>query len=211
MKVLSALIGIATAIFAAQALDNVTTMNRAPAAGKVRISAVQYPIAPNTTFQKFKSKVEGYVTSAAQDRPSLVIFPELLTMDLWDLKSGKSDHDMAIEIAQNSTEPYFNCVAELSQKYQLPILAGSSPRLKQNRVYNTSMLVFPNGRRVYHDKIFLTQWEKEQGWSTGDGITVFDAPWGKTAMLTCFDSEFPKTTQLLADVRPEFILIPSMT
>lgn len=211
MKWVSVILGIAAAIISVRALETVTPQHRAPASGFVRVSAVQYPIEPNSAFEKLKNKVANAVREAARRQSDLVIFPELLTMDLWTLNNGKSDREISFDVARQYTEAYFQFVTELSKRHQIAILAGSSPRVKNNEIYNTAMMVFPNGRQIFHDKVFLTEWEKEQGWKTGNELTVFDAPWGRTVILTCFDSEFPLTTQALAASAPEWILIPSMT
>jgi len=203
--------GRASLWLAPLALDTSTPKSRGPSSGFVRGSEFQYPLEPNSHFEKLKNTIESAVREAARRHSDLVIFPELLTMDLWQLNPGKTDREISFDVARQYTEPYFHFVTELSRRHQIAILAGSSPRVRNNEIYNTAMIAFPDGRQIFHDKVFLTEWEKDQGWKTGDSLTVFDAPWGKTVILTCFDSEFPLTTQALAAAAPEWILIPSMT
>ena len=176
-----------------------------------RVAAAQFLIEANQKPEKFFSKVETLVQQASHEKMHLIVLPELLVMDTWPLGSKVPEKELARTMATELTPSYFKKVIELSARYQIAVLAGSAPRLVGAKIFNTALLVFPDGRKIYQDKVFLTQWEKEQGWSAGESIRVFDAPWGRSVILICFDAEFPLLSQLLAKHQPEWIFIPSMT
>jgi predicted amidohydrolase len=175
------------------------------------VAAVQYRIEGGQSVSQFLKKFENLTLEATQGGARLVIFPELLTLDAWPKELGHTEKEVIDRVATQFTPELHKLAIELSLKHQIAILAGSTPRNVGKRIFNTAFLALPDGRKISQDKLFLTPWEKKLGWSTGQSIQVFDAPWGRTAILICFDSEFPVISNLLAKYRPEVFLIPSMT
>lgn len=191
--------------------STVTSAAREITAKSVIVSAVQFQIIGNHSAEQFFERIEAYVKQAVEKKSTLVVFPELLTDDTLPSKTTLTEAELARQTAKNLTPKYFEKVIALSAQYKIAILAGTSPRFVGKKIFNTALLAFPDGRTIYQDKIFITGWEVDQGWSNGDTLQVFEAPWGRTVILTCYDSEFPLISQKLADLKPEWILIPSMT
>lgn len=178
---------------------------------EVRVAAVQYPIAYPRTPENFLENFRGWVESAKESGAGLIVFPELIVLDLLDPSSPDGDSLQLQKIAAEFTPKFFEYASALAQELDISILAGSSPRWENGVVHNTALLAFPNGNRVMQDKIYLTPDEKNWGWTPGNTLKVFEAPWGKTSILICLDSEFPQLSQSLVQARPEILLIPSMT
>lgn len=176
-----------------------------------KFAAVQYPVVGGQSLQQFLDKVEGYIVEAKQQNADVIVFPELCTFDTWSLTTKMSEQEVCRQIAQNITAKFFKKISEWSQRHEIAILAGSSPNLKNGEVYNTALMAFPDGKTIYQDKVFLTHWEKDMQWKEANTLNIFSAPWGKTVVLICYDSEFPVISNQLAKFSPEIILVPSMT
>jgi predicted amidohydrolase len=109
------------------------------------------------------------------------------------------------------TAPFFAFVESLAQEAGVAILAGSAPYIEDECLYNTAILALGDGRTWLQHKLFPTPEEREWGMVGGTAISVIDAPWGRTCVLVCYDSEFPSISAALASAEPELFLIPSMT
>ncbi len=178
---------------------------------QIKVAAIQYPFARAVAVEPFFADIRRRITSAAITGAKLIVLPELPTWNLLNPALTTSQADQLAQIAQDITPRLVKTAEELSHSLGASILIGSSPRLVGKNIFNTAILAFPDGRTVLQDKLFLTEDEKAAGWTPGTEIKVFDTKWGRTAILICFDSEFPQISQLLTAARPEMILIPSMT
>jgi len=177
----------------------------------VHAAAVQYPIEGGKTFDELASKMEALITEAKIANSDLIVFPELITLDTWPLSSQQTDSEIAKKIAIEITPRLFEKATYWSRVFGSAILVGSSPRLVNGAIRNTALLAFPDGEIILQDKLFLTAWEKKMGWQAGERIEAFTAPWGRSAILTCYDIEFPGISQALVKVKPHVLLVPSMT
>jgi len=182
-----------------------------PPMNTLKATAIQYPIDGNKTLNEFISKSERLVNEAADQGSQLVMFPELAVLDMLSTTSGVPDARQLEEIARTGTPVYFERMAELSRRRQVSVLAGSMPRETPDGIVNTALLAFPNGRRVYQDKIFLTPDEVEWGWKPGSELKVFNAPWGKSVITICYDCQFSLLSNELSKFPLELIFVPSMT
>ncbi|MBC7385056.1 MAG: hypothetical protein H7301_02700 [Cryobacterium sp.] len=175
------------------------------------VATVQYPMEGGLSAPAFIRKVESFVREAKNRKAKLVVFPELIALDSWPVDSKDPEAVIVSKIADQITPAFFRAIERMSREYDLAILAGSAPRRVGSKLRNTALLAMPDGKKFTHDKVFLTAWERKMGWEAGNEITPFDAPWGKTVLLICYDSEFPVMAEALARAKPEVLLIPSMT
>jgi predicted amidohydrolase len=186
---------------------------------ELKISVVQYPIEGNRTVDQIIAKMEAYIAEAAKVGAGCVVFPELITFDAWrvDLIASHAvpSADEIAEtrrIALEVTPTFVTKIAELSLRYHIAILAGTTPTIVEGRILNTANMFFGNGSHLAQDKLYPTHWEILAGISKGTELKVFEAAWGRSVILTCFDIEFPDVAAMLAQAEPpEMIFVPSMT
>lgn len=183
----------------------------APVTERWKVAAVQFPIENGLAPADFLQKVRGYAREAKAQGAGVVVFPELTALDL--IPRGTTEQDAAAlkQVAEKLTPQIFESVQAMAKEEGLAILAGSFPRSTPKGVVNTAILAFPEGRVVLQDKLFLTPDEVAWGWVGGDELKVFDAPWGRTTILICYDSQFPALSHELRQALPEVVLVPSMT
>ncbi len=177
----------------------------------LRVAAVQYPQGEGKTFESFIAKVEGYLIEAKEKNAQLIVFPELITLELVDLKSKIPEKNQLAAIADEVTPRYIAWLKDSAKRFNIAIMGGTTPRRVGLLIKNTAILAMADGKTVMQDKIFLTPDEKAWGWSPGESLEVFSSPWGSTVITTCFDCEFPMVSEGLVNARPDLILVPSWT
>jgi N-carbamoylputrescine amidase len=84
---------------------------------------------------------------------------------------------------------------EFAQDRQVYLAAGIAER-EGNRLYNSSVLIGPNGYIGSYRKLHL--WNKEKlFFEPGDlGIPVFNTPMGRMGMIVCYDMWFPELVRI---------------
>ncbi len=203
------IVGLQTALRAA---DTNLPMN------EVRIAAVQFEIEGNQTAEQLLVKLEAAVGEGIAAKADCIVFPEFVTFDTWrvsEIESHLVPSPQEIEetrrIASEITPIFLHGMAELAQKYQIDILAGTTPRIEGSSVFNSAHLFFRDGSSFRQDKLYPTHWELKAGISPGSELATCNTRWGKCAILTCYDIEFPNVSSLLVSECPEIIFAPSMT
>lgn len=185
---------------------------------EVRIAAVQYAIQGNQTAEQLLAKLEAAVVEGVTAEAECIVFPELITFDSWRVDQVES-HAVPSEqevaetrrIATEVTPIFLRGMAALAEKYQVDILAGSTPCIDGSSIFNSAYLFFRDGSSFRQDKLYPTHWELKAGISPGSELATCDTRWGKCAILTCYDVEFPDVSSLLVSAHPEIIFVPSMT
>ncbi len=185
---------------------------------EVRIAAVQYEIQGNQSSEQLLAKLEAAVEEAVAAKADCVVFPELVTFDTWRVDEIESHLVPSLQeieetrrIATEITPGFLRGMAELAEKYQIDILAGTTPRVEGNSIFNSAHLFFHDGSSFRQDKLYPTHWELKAGISPGSELASCDTRWGKIVILTCYDVEFPNISALLVSEQPEIIFVPSMT
>ena len=181
-----------------------------PEPGAHRVAAVQYQIRAGRTPEQVIAQLRAHVATASTAGAELVMLPELFLFDVWPA-AVEDEAAFVRRVAADTTPRVLVAAAEAARASGVAVLAGSVPELRDGRLYNTAHLFFPDGREVRQDKVYLTAWGKEVGMTPGRELAVFDAPWGRIAILICYDVEFPELSQRLVEARPAVILVPSMT
>ncbi len=185
---------------------------------ELRVAAVQYPIEGNQSVERILAKMERYVKQAIEEESTCVVFPELITLDAWRIDEVEShaiptpeEAAETLRIATEISPGFLSQATKLAVKYDIDILAGSTPQLREGCIFNTATLIFRDGRQFSQDKLYPTHWERLVGIQPGSELRTVAAPWGTAAILTCYDIEFPDVSSLLTANPPEVIFVPSMT
>lgn len=185
---------------------------------EVRIAAIQYEIEGDQTAKQLMAKMEAAVKEGVAAEADCIVFPELVTFDTWRVHEVESHLVPSLlevsetrRIATEITPVFLRGMAELAEKYNVDILAGTTPLIDGSSIFNAAHLFLRDGRSFRQDKLYPTHWELKAGISPGNELATCDTRWGKCAILTCYDVEFPDVSTLLVPERPEVIFVPSMT
>lgn len=163
-------------------------------------------------FAQFEPKIgEVLVNLAAVRRlageapeADLLVFPELATSG-YELK----DPDEVRAVAEPMTGgPTWETLRDLAETNQCSYVIGY-PEKAGDTLYNSCMLVNPDGSTANYRKIHLFSREKEL-FSPGDAPpAVYDTRAGRVGMMICFDWIFPETTRLIALQGAQILAHPS--
>jgi predicted amidohydrolase len=182
---------------------------------KLIVATVQYGLADIASEEQFWTEIADKVRDAAEQGAELIVFPEYMTAHLLSLEPPML-HDEACAYLDLKTETYTRFFADLSREANIAILAGThicrAQGGEQGEYVNRAFLFFPDGRTEAQSKVHLTP-EEQIRWPLvpGESLNVFETPWGKMAILTCYDIEFPELARAAALRGVETILCPSYT
>ena len=101
---------------------------------------------------------------------------------------------------------------ELAKHHKIWLIPGSMFEKRDGKVYNTSVVINPQGEIVgKYDKMFPFM-PYEMGVESGDEFLVFDVPEvGRFGLSICYDIWFPETTRTLVSMGVEVLLHPVLT
>jgi len=179
---------------------------------KYRVAAVQYKLADIQSFKQFEEQVTHYVRNASEYGVQFLLFPEFMTTQLLSIGDGQGEA-LPIGRLPDFTEDYKRLFAELAQSYDMYIIGGTHVvEVEGGKRRNAAHLFHPDGRIDVQHKIHLTPTEVEE-WdmSPGEGVEVFQTPFGTIAMLTCYDIEFPEIVRMARAKGADVIFCPSCT
>jgi predicted amidohydrolase len=92
------------------------------------------------------------------------------------------------------------------------VVGGSMPVMEGERLHNEALLSTPSGAIYTQKKIHMTRFESE-GWGMvgGDSLAIFETTFGKLAITTCYDVEFPELVRSAAFAGAQIFAVPSCT
>jgi len=154
----------------------------------IRIAAIQM-IAELSPVQERLARAEALVAQAAQDGADLAVLPEVFN-------TGYEYSDENYLLAETFDGPTARWMKRAARHYRV-YLAGSFLRWDEGDIYNTLLLVAPDGASWYYDKNYPWVWERAY-FRPGTGITVADTKVGRLGMLICWDTAHPRLWQRYA-------------
>ncbi|HEU0105417.1 MAG TPA: carbon-nitrogen hydrolase family protein [Vicinamibacteria bacterium] len=155
---------------------------------------------------------ERLVSAAAQRGAQLVGLPENFAF----LRS----EGQPVPEAQALDGAWVRRMSELSRRHRLTLLLGSLPeRIEgETRVYNTSVLLGPDGgtvatyRKIHLFDIDLPGLEhlkESRAVRPGDALVVADTPAGRIGLSICYDVRFPEMYRRLSRDGARVLAVPS--
>lgn len=179
--------------------------------GTARLCVVQYQMRSVTSFKDFAQQCEHFVGTASEYRSDFVLFPELLTTQLFSMLPANRSQDAARALDQ-FTDPYLETFTDLAIRYNVNIIGGSHLTIEDEKLYNVAFLFRRDGTLEKQYKIHVTPSEaKDWGVVGGERVQVFDTDRGKIAILICYDIEFPELARIAAEKGANIIFVPYNT
>lgn len=177
---------------------------------KFRVAAVQYKLQSIAGFADFARQVTHHVKTAAEFSADFVLFPEFLTTQLLSIKV--EGREAVIEDLPNYTEQYVELFSNLARETGMHLIGGTHVIREGNFLHNVACLFYPDGSIVKQPKLHMTPTEVNE-WriKPGNSLNLFDTAWGKMAMLTCYDIEFPEIVRMARAKGANVIFCPSCT
>lgn len=177
----------------------------------IRACAVQYQMRNIENFEEFARHCEYFVDVASDYRCDIVLFPEMITMQLLSFLPNVSP-GKAIRQLDQFTAQYEALFSKLAIQYNINIIAGSHFTIEEDNLYNVAYLFQRNGKIGKQYKLHITPHEKKWwGVKPGDKIKVFDTDIGKISILICYDVEFPETARIAVSKGAQVLFVPFNT
>ncbi len=177
----------------------------------VRIGLVQWQMRPYDTTEDLLKSIDYFVDAVSDYESDFILFPELFNAPLMG-KFNEMDSRHAIQELAQFTKPIIDAMSKMAVSYNVNIIAGSMPEVRDGKVYNVSYILQRSGKIDSQCKIHITPSE-EDDWHIqgGNEIKVIETDAGKIGVQICYDVEFPEMTRKLAEEGMQILFVPFLT
>ncbi len=143
------------------------------------------------------------VDQACADGASIVSLPEIFT--------SAFEYDYMKRIAKPIPNRITDALAERATRYGCVVVAGSIPELHDGKVYNTAVVISPNGSILgtYRKSHLFPLMDEDKHLAPGNGLGLFDTPLGRIGVMICYDVRFPELARRLVLDGARFIVMPA--
>ncbi len=174
-----------------------------------RVALAQYIFKPGLNFESFSQHIDKHVDRAVEAKARILVFPEYLTFETLSPREffkGK----MNLKTLSQLYDEYLDLFIDLSVKYKLYLLAGTTPVEEEGKYFNTAHLFTPKKNLFKYRKIHLHRMDREMGFSSGSKTVTVETSPLKIGIEICYDLGFPELTRIYSLKGVELILAPSM-
>lgn len=177
----------------------------------VRLGLIQWQMRSYKNVESLLQQVEYFVDAVSGYRSDFALFPEFFNAPLMAQYNHLSEPEAIRELAKY-TDEIVQKFSNLSISYNINIIAGSMPEVRDGELFNVGYLCKRDGVVERYEKIHVTPDEaKVWGMKGGEELKVFDTDCGKIGILICYDSEFPELSRILADDGMDILFVPFLT
>lgn len=179
----------------------------------VRVAAVQYQMCAISDKDEMRSKIEYFVTVAADYGADFIVFPEYFTLQLLSLERTLLDARESIRRATTYTQWFLEFMGAFAKTHDINIIGGTHPIIDDdNEIKNVSYVFLKDGTTHAQQKIHATPNETD-AWNIkgGSDVKVIDTDCGPIGVMICYDSEFPEQARYLADQGARLLFVPFCT
>ncbi len=179
---------------------------------RVRIATVQYGQRRISSFDEFRQMVLYFIDVTADYRSDFVLFPELFTLQLLSIENDPVSPSEAIRQLSQHDPALMDLFQDAAIKYNINIIAGSTPVIRGDELYNVTHVFLRDGTSESQDKIHPTP-NESYWWNMAGGtkVKLIDTDCGPVAVLICYDVEFPELTRHLTDQGMNILFVPFLT
>ena len=177
----------------------------------MRLGLIQLQMRPYKGLDELMHHAEYFVNAVSNYRSDFALFPEFFNAPLMAENNHLSEPDAIRELAKH-TKIITNQFSEFAITYNINIITGSMPEMRDERLYNVGFLCRRDGTVERYENLHVTPDEaKVWGLQGGDKLEVFDTDCGKIGILICYDSEFPELSRILAEDGMDILFVPFLT
>jgi N-carbamoylputrescine amidase len=168
----------------------------------VNIGVVQTAAGPNLPVNR--ERVLSQIAAAFADGAELVVAPELAGLPYFP--ANRAEADAWAEPMDGPTTAAWHQLAHDRDGY---VVGGLLERGPDGALFNTAVLVGPDGLLGVYRKIHLFSWER--AWcEAGDHLTLVHLPNGvRVGLLICYDLRFAEAVRSLAEHDMQLLAVPT--
>lgn len=177
----------------------------------VRLGLVQWQMRPYKDVADLMKQAEYFVDALSGYQSDFALFPELFNAPLMAPFNHMAMPD-AIRALAGFTEELVAAFSKLAVSYNINIITGSMPELREGILYNAGYLCRRDGSIARYEKLHITPNEATAwGMRGGSELHTFATDCGRIGILICYDVEFPELGRLLADQGMDILFVPFLT
>ncbi len=177
----------------------------------VRLGLIQWQMRPYKDLDELMRHAEYFIDAVSAYRSDFALLPEFFNAPLMAENNHLSEAAAIRELAKH-TKNIVDKFSELSISYNINIITGSMPEVRDGNLYNVGYLCRRDGTVERYEKIHVTPDEaKVWGMQGGTKLETFDTDCGRIGVLICYDSEFPELSRLLAEDGMDILFVPFLT
>ncbi|MBP9151225.1 MAG: bifunctional GNAT family N-acetyltransferase/carbon-nitrogen hydrolase family protein [Flavobacteriales bacterium] len=177
----------------------------------IRLGLVQWQMRLYADFDELMQQAEYFIDAVSGYRSDFALFPEFFNAPLMAENNHMSESEAIRELASH-TSRIVQKFSELAISYNINVITGSMPEIRDGLLYNVGYLCRRDGTTERYEKLHVTPDEaRVWGMQGGHELKAFDTDCGKIGILICYDSEFPELSRLLADEGMDILFIPFLT
>jgi len=177
----------------------------------VRIGLVQWQMRELHSFEALVDYIDYFIDAVSAYQSDFVLFPELFNAPLMQAYNHLGESQAIRELA-DYTVRLREVFVEKAVSYNINVISGSMPALRDGNLYNITYLCRRDGSWDSYEKIHITPSERDAwGMHGGDRIKAFDTDCGKIGIMVCYDVEFPEISRVYADQGMSILFVPFLT
>lgn len=177
----------------------------------VRLGLIQWQMRPYNNLDELMQQAEYFIDAVSGYRSDFALFPEFFNAPLMAANNHLAESVAIRELSKHTAE-IVKRFSDLAITYNINIITGSMPEIKNELLYNVGYLCRRDGTMERYEKLHVTPDEaKIWGMQGGHELKTFETDCGKIGVLICYDSEFPELSRLLADEGMDILFIPFLT
>ena len=177
----------------------------------VRLGLIQWQMRLYKDLAELMQQAEYFVDAVSAYRADFALFPEFFNAPLMAEHNHLPESQAIRELAAY-TPVIVQKFSELAITYNINIITGSVPEIKDGLLYNVGYICKRDGTTDRYEKLHVTPDEaKVWGMQGGHQLKTFDTDCGKIGVLICYDAEFPELSRILADEGMDILFIPFLT
>jgi len=140
----------------------------------VRLGLIQWQMRSYQNLGDMMQQAEFFIDAVSGYRCDFALFPEFFNAPLMAQYNHLSEPNAIRELAKY-TDEIVNNMSELAISYNINILTGSMPEMRDNSLYNVGYLCRRDGTREKYEKLHVTPDEaRVWGMQGGDVLkTIF--------------------------------------
>ena len=174
----------------------------------MKIALIQMAVVDNKEKNLLNAKEK--IHEAALKGSQIICLPEMFNCPY--------DNSYFEAFAEDDYGQTITMIQSLAKKYQLIIVAGSTPEKYENKIYNTSYIVNDEGKIISkHRKVHLfdvnvkdgIKFKESEVLTAGNKISVVSTPLGKIGVAICYDMRFPEVIRKMALEGAQIVFIPA--
>lgn len=177
----------------------------------VRLGLVQWQMRLFPSFEDLCEQIEFFVDAVSDYQSDFILFPEFFNAPLMAEYNHLNEAEAMRKLA-GYTIPLLEKFTNYAISYNVNIITGSMPYIKDEKLVNRGYLCRRDGSYEHFEKIHITPDEITYwGMNGGDTIKAFNTDCGKIGVLICYDVEFPEVSRILADQGMQLLFVPFLT